>query len=69
MLITLTDIKNCFGLPFGHIICSDDALKFIEDEENDLSFVTSHNAVLRTTCDSTLDKNEEEQILEIRQHS
>ena len=30
-------------------------MKFTEGEENDLSFVTSHNAVLRTTCDSALD--------------
>lgn len=29
-------------------------MKFTEGEENDLSFVASHNAVLRTTCDSAL---------------
>jgi len=48
--------QELFSFATGHVICNDDdAVKFTEGEENGLSFVTSHNAVLKTTCDSALD--------------
>jgi hypothetical protein len=55
VLITHDCYQELFWFVIGHVICNDDAMKFTDGEENDLRFVTSHNAVLRITCDSAHD--------------